>query len=67
MSSVQKLLSRKQLKEIIPYSTMQIYRLEKAGEFPKRVKIGKQRVAWLEADVQKWIESKLMGAENGVS
>jgi len=34
-----------------------LYRKEKAGEFPKRLKISKYSVGWKEGDVQKWIES----------
>lgn len=65
MTEIQRLLSLKQIKEIIPYSTMQIYRLEKAGAFPRRIKIGRQRVAWVEADIRKWVETKIAGEKNG--
>ena len=67
MSNIQRLLSLKQVKEIVPYSTMQIYRLEKAGAFPRRIKIGQQRVAWAESEIQQWVESKLAGGNDGIS
>jgi len=65
--NIQRLLNLKQVKGFIPYSTMQIYRLEKAGEFPRRIKIGKGRVAWLETEIQQWIEAKIIGAKNGAN
>lgn len=39
------------------------------GEFPKPVKISERRVAWLESDVDKWIEEQFKGQEDlkGVS
>lgn len=40
------------------YSRSQIYRLESAGHFPKRIIIGKGRIAWLEHEVDDWIDSK---------
>ena len=34
-----------------------IWRLEKEGAFPKRVKLGPQAVGWRESEVLKWIET----------
>ena len=35
-----------------------IYRLIRSGAFPRPVKIGLQRVAWLEADLQAWFAKR---------
>ena len=43
----------------VHYSPVHIWRLEKAGEFPLRVHLGANRVAWVEAEINEWIESKL--------
>jgi prophage regulatory protein len=64
-----KLVSRKELKSVygIPYSHQHILRLEKAGSFPKRVRLAnyrRSRCAWLAEDVEKWIDSKLAGCED---
>jgi prophage regulatory protein len=40
------------------YSQSQIYRLESAGDFPKRITIGRGRVAWLEHEIDDWIDSR---------
>ena len=39
-----KMLSKRQVKELVLYSPQHIARLEAAGEFPKRVKLGNNRV-----------------------
>ena len=57
----QKLVSKKELKSVfgVPYSFAHIARLEAAGEFPKRVKLGACRVAWVSDEVQAWIDERI--------
>ena len=59
--SQKKLVSKKELKSVcgIPYSPQHIARLEKAGDFPKRIKLGQCRVAWLLSEVEEWIDRRL--------
>ena len=62
MSMNLRLLSKKQVKEIVLYSYAHIDRLEKAGQFPKRVRLSRHRtgrVGWLETEVQTWLETRL--------
>jgi len=54
-----RLLSKRQLKEMVLYSPQHIARLEKAGLFPKRVQLGQSRVGWVEAEVLDWLTAKL--------
>jgi predicted DNA-binding transcriptional regulator AlpA len=35
-----------------------IWRLERAGQFPKRLQLSRNRVGWLETDLEQWIESR---------
>ena len=56
---VMRLLSKRQLKEMVLYSPQHIARLEKAGLFPKRVHIGPNRVGWVEAEVQDWLRERM--------
>jgi prophage regulatory protein len=60
MTNVRRLVSKKELKGVlgIPYCPAHIARLEAAGEFPQRVKLGQCRVAWFMDEVVEWIESK---------
>jgi prophage regulatory protein len=43
----------------IPYSRVQIWRLEKRGDFPRRVQIGAARHGWAEHEVDAWISSRI--------
>ena len=52
-------LSFKQVKEKVLYCRAHIMRLELAGKFPKRIRLGQGRVAWLESEVDDWIKSRV--------
>jgi prophage regulatory protein len=43
----------------IVFSRAQIYRLVKAGAFPRQIRVGGQRVGWIESEIDAWIESKI--------
>lgn len=43
----------------INYSRPHVYRLMAAGKFPKPLHIGGNRIAFLEAEIDEWIKSKL--------
>ena len=60
-----KLVDKKGLKSIygIPYSQQHIARLEKAGQFPQRKRLGSCRVAWLCVEIEAWIVSRVNGVE----
>ena len=55
-----KILSKKALRELVLYSPQHIARLEKAGKFPKRVKLGENRVGWVEQEVLDWLDERLI-------
>ncbi len=50
-----------QVKSITGKSKTSIYKDIKDGTFPKQYPNGKQSVAWLESDIQKWIEERVNG------
>jgi prophage regulatory protein len=52
-------LTRKQVRERTTLSFTEIVRKENAGKFPKRVRLGPSRVAYLESEVEAWIEERL--------
>jgi len=56
-----KLLSYDELKPLkgVPYSKVQLWRKEKVGDFPKRVRIGGNRHGWLEREIDDWIASRV--------
>jgi len=56
---VMRILSKRQLKELVLYSPQHIAQLEKAGKFPKRVQLGPNRVGWVEEEVLDWLQARL--------
>ena len=52
------------LKELIVktgLSRVTIWRLERAGLFPQRRRIGRAAIAWLEDEVEEWMKSRAVG------
>ena len=50
------------LKEILsrqPYRRTSIYRKVRTGEFPAPIKIGPNRIAWLESEFEQWLEERI--------
>lgn len=45
-------------RQLVPYSDMHIWRKEKAGTFPRRIRLGPNRVGWSLKEVLKWIEDR---------
>ena len=43
----------------IPYSKVQLWRLERDGRFPKRVSVGPSRYAWLESEIDQYIAERV--------
>ncbi len=64
-----KLVSKKDLKLVygIPYSFAHIARLEAAGLFPARVRLGACRVPWIEEEVLGWIEERIANRDRALS
>lgn len=62
MLRISELSSTKTKKGLLPFSHSTIRRLEKAGNFPKHVRIGKSRI-YIAKEVQAWVE----GFNQGVS
>jgi prophage regulatory protein len=58
-----RILSKKDLRQLVLYSPAHIDRLEKSGRFPKRVQLGPCRVGWVESEVIEWLESRMRARE----
>jgi prophage regulatory protein len=50
-----RIIRRRELKTKVGYSAAHVDRLEKAGDFPKRVVLGPGAVGWLEHECDQWI------------
>ena len=53
-----RVITRRELRRLVPYTAQHILRLEKKGKFPKRIKIGERRVGWWLHEVMAWLEQK---------
>ena len=45
-------------REMIPYSDQHVGRLEKAGQFPKRIRLGENRIGWSLHELLDWIDNR---------
>lgn len=43
----------------VAFSRDKVYRMIRAGEFPKPTKVGGNSVRWTEEDVDRWIDEKI--------
>lgn len=48
-----------ELQRLVPYSRNHLRRLEAAGQFPRRVRLGANRVAWLREEVEQWLTARV--------
>jgi len=60
-SVLPRIVTRRELRLIVPFSPQHILRLEKQGKFPKRIKIGERRVGWYLSDVEAWLADRAKG------
>ena len=45
----------------VPYRRAHLYRLEDQGAFPKRKRIGANRIAWKRSEVEQWLSERMEG------
>lgn len=55
---MERLLTKRQVKEVVGYSPAHVDRLEADGRFPKRVRHG-FRVFWVSSEIQQWIADRI--------
>ena len=55
---VDDLILRPERKRLVPLSDATIWRLERAGKFPRRILISEKRVAWRRSDIEAWLKKR---------
>jgi predicted DNA-binding transcriptional regulator AlpA len=55
---VLKILKAKEVIALIGLSRVTIWRLERLGQFPRRVLISPRRVGWFESEIMEWLLSR---------
>lgn len=53
-----RVLSLKTVLARVPLSRTTLWRLEREGLFPRRIKLSDNRVGWIEEEVNEWIASR---------
>ena len=53
-SAGRRIIRRNELQRIVPFSMVHIWRLEKRGEFPKRIQLGPNSCGWFADEVAAW-------------
>jgi prophage regulatory protein len=51
-----RIIRKKELLKMVPFSATHIARLEAEGRFPRRIRFSGTRVGWIESEVEDWIE-----------
>jgi prophage regulatory protein len=62
-----KVLNLKEVIEIVGLSTTTIWRLERKGDFPKRIKLSPNRRGWEDAQIEEWMDTRPRGIEGEVA
>lgn len=62
-TSVDPVLSLKQVRGLVLYSSSQIYRLIALGAFPDRIRLGPARVGWRTSHIVAWLNSRPLGLD----
>jgi prophage regulatory protein len=50
----------------VPYTRQHVGRLEKVDEFPRRVQLSPNTVAWVDTEIDEWVEAKIVARDRAV-
>lgn len=64
MSDSKKLIRLSEVLNKTGFCKAWIYKLIKAGSFPSQIKIGARAIAFIESEVDEWIESMIYDSRN---
>jgi len=53
-----RVIRKPELLSKVSLSDPTVWRLERAGRFPKRISLGGNSVGWIESEVEGWIQEK---------
>ncbi len=52
------LILRPERKRLVPLSDTTVWRMERRGEFPRRIAISVKRVAWRRREIETWLAAR---------
>jgi prophage regulatory protein len=59
-----KLIRLSDVRKRVPFSRSAIYLLVSQGKFPKPVNIGPRAVAWIESEIDAWVQARIAESRN---
>ena len=66
MDKGKRFLRRSQVEAITGLSRSTIYAKMQADEFPRQIKLSIKTVAWIESEIQDWLNARIVEARGGV-
>jgi len=54
----EELILKGALKLLVPISDTTVWRMERRGEFPRRIRVSPRRVAWRRSEIEAWLEQR---------
>ena len=60
-----RIIRKPELIGMINLSDPTIWRMEKAGRFPRRIQLGSNSVGWFEDEIDQWLSMKAAGRFEG--
>lgn len=58
MEAIKKIIRKKELLNMLGLSGPTIWRMEQAGKFPRRLRLGGNSCGWLVSEIDEWIASR---------
>lgn len=62
-----KIIRMGELSHMLGVSKTTLWRMEKRGELPQRIKISRRVVGWLESDIKEWLKNRPTAASEAKS
>ena len=59
MDQTDRLLGRREVERVTSLSKNALYRMLRDGAFPRQVRLGGRRVAWVECEVRDWMAARI--------
>ena len=56
-----RILNSNEVVKKIGWSKVTVWRMERAGLFPKRINLSDRRVGWAESKIEDWLDSRPIG------
>ena len=60
-----RLYDEAECRDVTKYSRVQRWRMERAGLFPKRIRLGQKRIAWVADEVDAWVKQRIAERDSG--